>query len=104
MKSPLEFLYPAVRVWFERERASGNFVDKEDLALEFYSLLEQTVAVLQARQEVAPLSVQDSKILSEGVRRLKTANQEKARAYQEHVAGAAWCQVLEASKASQPHA
>ncbi len=49
-KQKLAFLYPTIKVWFEGERSSGNFVDREDLALEFYSLVEQVIKALEVKE------------------------------------------------------
>jgi hypothetical protein len=40
-KSETGFLYPGVKVWFDEMRSTGNYVDKQDLVLEFQSIAQE---------------------------------------------------------------
>jgi hypothetical protein len=40
-KSETAFLYPGLKVWFDEMRSTGNYVDKQDLVLEFQSIAEE---------------------------------------------------------------
>jgi hypothetical protein len=40
-KCETAFLHPGVKVWFDEMRSTGNYVDKQDLVLEFQSIAEE---------------------------------------------------------------
>ena len=59
-KAQLGDLYPALKNWFERQRANGRWVDLEMLVLEFEFLMRVSLAGLQSKEAKSGLSLAES--------------------------------------------
>ena len=57
-------MYPAVKAWFESERAHGNYVDKADLASEFVRVAEEVVLRLEQHSEGRQLIKKETRMLA----------------------------------------
>jgi phage terminase Nu1 subunit (DNA packaging protein) len=56
-------LYPAVKAWFESERAHGNYVDKADLASEFVRVAQEVALRLEQQSQGRQLSKKANRML-----------------------------------------
>ena len=59
-KAQLSELYPALKNWFERQRANGKWVDLEMLVLEFEFLMRVSLAGLESKEAKSGLSLSES--------------------------------------------
>jgi len=59
-KAQLSELYPALKIWFERQRANGKWVDLEMLVLEFEFLMRVSLAGLESKEAKSGLSLAES--------------------------------------------
>ncbi len=59
-KAQLGELYPALKNWFERQRANGKWVDLEMLVLEFEFLMRVSLAGLEKKEATSGLSLAES--------------------------------------------
>ena len=63
-KAQLGELYPPLRIWFERQRANGNFVDLEMLVLEFEHLMRASLTGLEDQEAKIGLTLLESQKMS----------------------------------------